>query len=56
MAEIEDIVSKLENNQLDVDELSEKVKKVSGLITFCKSKLHETEEEVEKILKSIDNQ
>ena len=56
LAEIEDIVSKLENNQLDVDELSEKVKKVSGLITFCKSKLHETEEEVEKILKSIDNQ
>lgn len=56
MAEIEGIVAKLEDNQLDVDELSGKVKRVSELIAFCKSKLHETEEEVEKILKSIDNQ
>ena len=56
MAEIESIVTKLEDNQLDVDELSEKVKRVSELIAFCKSKLHDTEEEVEKILKSIDNQ
>ena len=55
MAEIEEIVVKLEDNQLDVDELSSKVKRVSELIAFCKSKLHETEEEVENILKSIDN-
>lgn len=55
MAEIEDIVAKLEDNQLDVDELSGKVKRVSELIAYCKSKLHETEEEVEKILKSIDD-
>ena len=55
MAEIEDIVTKLENNQLDVDELSGKVKRVSELIAFCKAKLHETEEEVEKILKTIED-
>lgn len=55
MAEIEEIVLKLENNQLDVDELSVRVKRVSELITFCKSKLHETEEEVEKVLKTMDN-
>lgn len=53
MNEIEEIVAKLENNQLEVDELSGKVKRVSELIAFCKSKLHETEEEVEKILDSI---
>lgn len=53
MAEMEGIVAKLEDNQLDVDELSAKVKRVSELIAFCRSKLHETEEEVEKILKSI---
>lgn len=55
MAEIESIVAKLEENQLDIDELSGKVKRVSELITFCKTKLHETEEEVEKILKTIEN-
>lgn len=53
MAEIENIVSMLEENKLDVDELSEKVKRVSQLIAFCKSKLHDTEEEVENILKNI---
>ena len=54
MAEIEEIVRKLEDNQLEVDVLSEKVKRVSELISFCKSKLHETEEEVEKILNTIE--
>ena len=34
---------------------SGKVKRVSELIAFCKSKLHETEEEVEKILKTIED-
>ena len=55
MAEIEDIVTKLENNQLDVDELRGKVKRVSELIAFCKSKLPAPEEEVEKILKTIED-
>lgn len=56
MAEMEEIVAKLEDNQLDVDDLGANVKRVSELIAFCKSKLHDTEEEVEKILKTIDNQ
>ena len=56
MVEMEEIVAKLEDNQWDVDELSANVKRVSELIVFCKSKLHDTEEEVEKILKTIDNQ
>lgn len=55
MAEIEEIVAKLEDNRLDVDELSEKVKRVSQLIAFCKSKLRDTEAEVENILKTMDN-
>lgn len=42
MAEIESIVALLEENKLDVDELSAKVKRVSQLIAFCKSKLHDT--------------
>lgn len=54
MAEIESIVAMLEENKLDVDELSAKVKRVSQLIAFCKSKLHDTEEEVKNILKSME--
>ena len=55
ITEIEDILNRLENNELDVDELSEKVKRVSQLVTLCKEKLHNTEEEINKILKEMDN-
>ncbi len=54
MEEIESILEKIENEELDVDILSEKVKRVSELINICKKKLHNTEEEVENILKEID--
>ncbi|MDR2131254.1 MAG: exodeoxyribonuclease VII small subunit [Odoribacteraceae bacterium] len=54
MEEIEQIIGKLEENKLDVDELSEKVKRVAWLVSFCKAKLHDTEEEVEKILRSME--
>ena len=52
--EIDEILGKIENEELDVDELSEKVKRVSFLIKFCKEKLHKTETEVENILKEMD--
>ncbi len=55
ITEIEEILSRLENNELDVDELSDKVKRVSQLVTLCKEKLHNTEEEIDKILKEMDN-
>ena len=55
VAEIEEILRQLENNELDVDELSEKVKRVSQLVTLCKEKLHNTEQEIDLILKELDN-
>ncbi len=48
--EIEDILEKIEEGQLDVDELSKNVKRVTELLKICKSKLHKTEDEVNKIL------
>ncbi|MGQ1786824.1 MULTISPECIES: exodeoxyribonuclease VII small subunit [unclassified Saccharicrinis] len=54
ITEIEDILSKIEDNELDVDELSDKVKRVSVLLKICKDKLHTTESEVENILKEIE--
>ena len=55
ITEIEEILRQLENNELDVDELSEKVKRVSQLVNLCKEKLHNTEQEIDKILKEMDN-
>ncbi|MEI7524073.1 MAG: exodeoxyribonuclease VII small subunit [Mariniphaga sp.] len=54
ITEIDEILKQLENNELDVDELSEKVKRVSSLVTLCKEKLHNTEQEIDKILKEMD--
>lgn len=55
MAEIEDILEKIENEELDVDELAEKVKRVSTLLMFCKDKLTKTNEQVEQILKEMED-
>ncbi len=48
--EIEQIMSKLENEEIDIDELSKNVKRAGELITFCKQQLRTTEEEIEHIL------
>ena len=52
--EIEEILHHIENDEPDVDQLSEKVKRLSSLVTYCREKLHNTEEEIEKILKEIE--
>ncbi|NOU61348.1 exodeoxyribonuclease VII small subunit [Marinifilum caeruleilacunae] len=54
IAEIEETIMLIENEELDVDDLSAKVKRVSELLVICKAKLNSTEQEVEKILKEID--
>ena len=54
ITEIEEILSSIENDELDVDELAEKVNKVTLLLKFCKDKLYKTQEEVEKVLKELD--
>jgi len=54
VAEIELIIGRIENQELDIDELSVNVKRVAELLNFCKLKLKNTEEEVQKILKDFD--
>ncbi len=49
MAQIEAIVHKMENNELDIDELAAQLKTAQRLIKFCKDKLTKTEEELSKI-------
>mgnify|MGYP006333999291 FL=1 len=42
--ELKEIVSEIEEGEISVDELSEKVKRASELIKICKAKLTSTEE------------
>jgi len=53
--ELQAIVAEIEDGQISVDELSEKVKRASVLIKVCKSKLTSTEEDVAKILKALES-
>jgi exodeoxyribonuclease VII small subunit len=55
MAEVEEILGKIENEELDVDDLAEKVKRVSVLLKICKDKLMKTNEQVEQILKEMED-
>ena len=53
--ELQQIVEEIENGQISVDELSEKVKRAAALIKICKTKLSTTEENVNQILKELDD-
>jgi len=55
MAEVEEILEKIENEELDVDDLAEKVKRVSVLLKICKDKIVKTNEQVEQILKEMED-
>lgn len=51
--ELQQIVSDIESGEINVDELSEKIKRASELIAVCKTKLTATEEEVEQLLAKL---
>lgn len=50
MARLEKIVAQIEANELDIDQLVEKIKEANGIIAFCTDKLTKAEGEVEKLL------
>ena len=52
--ELQLIVSEIENGEISVDELSQKVKRATHLIRICKSKLTSTEEDVNALLKDLE--
>lgn len=52
--ELQNIVKEMENGEISVDELSDKVKRAAALIHFCKNKLSATEEDVNAILKELE--
>lgn len=48
--ELDAIVTRIENNQLDIDQLTAQLKRAKELIAFCKETLYKTDEEVKKLL------
>lgn len=54
MKELQEIMQAVENEELDVDILMEKVKRAAELIKFCKEKLLKTNTEIQKVLDNIE--
>lgn len=50
IAELEQIVRKMESGQLDLDALTTNLKRAQELITLCKDRLTKTDAEIQQIL------
>lgn len=50
VSEVEDIVNRLENEEIDVDRLSAEVERAVELITACRERLERTDLEVRELV------
>ncbi len=50
MNRLETIVRQIDNNELEIDQLAEKIKEANEIITYCSNRLTKAEQEVEKLL------
>lgn len=54
LEELELIVEQIESADISIDDLSEKVKRASKLISVCKDILSKTDKEVKSILDNLE--
>ena len=54
LTELQDIVKKMEDGELDIDRMTDELKRAQQLIKLCKDKLTKTDEEIKKILAEKD--
>ena len=50
LQELQSIVHRMENDELDIDQLSTQLKRAQQLIKLCEDKLTKTDTEIKKIL------
>lgn len=51
--ELEKIISEIENDETELDQMMEKVKRAAELIRYCRQKLLRTEDEVSNVLTEL---
>ena len=51
---IDEIIRKIESEDIDVDELSVKVKEAVELVKMCKSKIEKAELELKKVVENLE--
>lgn len=50
LKELELIVSRMENNEVSIDEMTAQLKRAQQLIKLCRDRLTKTDEEIKKML------
>lgn len=50
MKRLEAIVAQIEGNELDIDELADRLKEAQRLIKYCREKLYKADAEIKKML------
>jgi len=54
MAELDQILARLEDDQVDVDNLAADVRRAGELIGFCRNRIDGTRLEIEQIIADLD--
>jgi len=55
-ARLEEILAKIEEGQVDIDELSGLVQEAAELVTLCRSKIHAAEVQVQTITEQLERE
>ncbi|MFP4091852.1 MAG: exodeoxyribonuclease VII small subunit [Cyclobacteriaceae bacterium] len=56
MQELESIVARVEEDELDVDELSAQVKRAMELVSYCRTRLRTTENIIQQAFEEEDQE
>lgn len=52
--ELQNLVRAMENTEISVDDLSVKIKEAISLLTICKEKLNSSEEEINQLMATLE--
>ncbi len=55
LGQLQKIVKDLENRDIKIDDLASKVSQAKSLVDFCREKLSQTEDEINKIIRPASN-
>lgn len=56
LEELQAIIKAIEQDEVSIDMLADKIKRASFLVKLCQEKLRSTQEAVDKVMKSLGNQ
>ena len=50
LKQLEEIVAKMEDNEMDLESMTTELKKAQGLVKLCKDRLQQTDKDIQALL------